>query len=1059
MSIISDNIANSSTVGYKAASASFSTLVTKQTSSTSYASGGVQCRTRSGIDAQGLLSTSTRTTDIAVSGNGFFITTTKANPSGDDVFSYTRAGSFEVDSNGYLKNANGYYLQAWSLQTYDGDENASLVQVGSNMFMKAYTDSTGSTVYVNDNIIDSNNLKPVNLNTIGGSAQETLNIRFGANLPADAPVYDSYNPEAGGHYSSAVLMYDSLGNSHNATLSFTKTGSGEWDVDMEMPSGAAALVSYCSGETTNDKEPDVYAARAQLEFNSIPTNHSTVAMETNGKNYVFEFTTDIVTYSPKANEVVIPVDLSSGIVTVSDAVSKFYEAITANLPGASRFYLNPNGTVVLAEQSAAGASVHFNASKCPAIAQSVANPDPETNIASGEFDLPEIDWDIKNCARLEFDSDLAADYVGKSVSIGNNTYLFATTDALTSNGVVTVNVSSAIDRSSGKIDTVKLVSLLKGRIFDTEPDFQRYVASGSTLEINPTSSGDPILVNSGNSTVITFQNTNLAAYLGQIITIGDTDNSLEKDFKFIDTVGVASGTVLADGSIAVNLKDLTELDTQETLPSAVMNALYNTIQTYYSKNTSIDNLSNYFRVSGPTIVSSSSFLAKTGAPSVVDGNTSTWKTTIHEQSLTFTRGNANDYVGKTVTVNGTTYTFTKFGVTNGTNIDITDAIYSQTIDFTGANPADGDTIVIGNYTYEFDNGSGVAAGNIAVAIGADETETVAHLATALGMGDPGGPALILTDNNIQSVDVSGCGAALTESVGADAVMSIFSSAIGKDAYQRGATMTLRLYGADPFAATTTDVPDPAVLVQEDLISKTEEAGVGTALSVVGKDNGKQSNQPVSSGLLVLNNSFYYNNVEAAQTGSRIAGVRFNPDGTPKEINVEKISIEWANGARDMTGAFYESSQLTLYLGDENTANGLTQLAGNYATNYITQDGAKFGNYTGVSVSEDGIVTAIFDNGETRPIAQIPLATFVDANSLESLNGNAWIETTASGYATLCTAGTSGAGVIAGGSLEDSTVDIAEEFTNMIQVQRAYSASSKIITTASDMLEELMNIKR
>ena len=84
---------------------------------------------------------------------------------------------------------------------------------------------------------------------------------------------------------------------------------------------------------------------------------------------------------------------------------------------------------------------------------------------------------------------------------------------------------------------------------------------------------------------------------------------------------------------------------------------------------------------------------------------------------------------------------------------------------------------------------------------------------------------------------------------------------------------------------------------------------------------------------------------------------------------------------------------------------------------------------------------------------------MDPNSLESLNGNAWIETTASGYATLCTAGTSGAGVIAGGSLEDSTVDIAEEFTNMIQVQRAYSASSKIITTASDMLEELMNIKR
>ncbi|MGN1080227.1 MAG: flagellar hook-basal body complex protein, partial [Alphaproteobacteria bacterium] len=56
MSIISDNIANVNTIGYKANSASFSTLVTKQTSSTRYTSGGVQCRTRAGVDVQGLLS-------------------------------------------------------------------------------------------------------------------------------------------------------------------------------------------------------------------------------------------------------------------------------------------------------------------------------------------------------------------------------------------------------------------------------------------------------------------------------------------------------------------------------------------------------------------------------------------------------------------------------------------------------------------------------------------------------------------------------------------------------------------------------------------------------------------------------------------------------------------------------------------------------------------------------------------------------------------------------------------------------------------------------------------
>ena len=138
----------------------------------------------------------------------------------------------------------------------------------------------------------------------------------------------------------------------------------------------------------------------------------------------------------------------------------------------------------------------------------------------------------------------------------------------------------------------------------------------------------------------------------------------------------------------------------------------------------------------------------------------------------------------------------------------------------------------------------------------------------------------------------------------------------------------------------------------------------------------------------------------------------------------------------MTGNYYESSQINLYIGDENTANGLTQLAGKFTTNYVTQDGAKYGNYTGVSVSKDGIVTAIFDNGETRAIAQIPIAACVDPNALEALTGNSYIETTSSGNATLRTAGDGGAGVISANALESSTVDIAEDFTDMITTQRA-----------------------
>lgn len=1054
MSIISDNIANVNTVGYKAGSASFSTLVTKQTSSTAYSSGGVQCRNRTGIDAQGLLSGTTRSTDLGISGNGFFVTTTTSNPGAEDLYSYTRAGSFEVDENGYLRNANGAYLQAWPLQAYDGSENASLVKIGENMYMKAYSDETGSTVYVNDNVIDSTNMKSINLNTIGGTAQETQNIRFGANLPSDAPVFNPAKPEEGGRYSSAVLVYDSLGNSHNVTMTFTKVESGAWSIDLEMPSGAATLVTYSQSEIVNDATPDVYSARAQLEFTSIPTNHSTIAMETNGTNYVFEFTTDgTTTYSPKANEKVIAVDLSSGVVTTADAVDKFSKAIQANMPGAARFTVSSDGKSIQVEQSNSGASVKFNAGKCKAVLQSIANPDPVTNIATGEFELPEIDWDIKNTARVDFVSQKPEDYLNKSVTIGSNTYNFSDTDAAKTEGIVTVNISSAIDRRTGTVDTVKLVQLLKAKINDNEPDYTRYVASGSTLEINPTSTGANILVNSGNSTSVTFRNTNLAAYVGQTIRIGDKANNLDKEFEFTDNAGIVSGTMLANGNIAVNIADLTEKDTTDALPIAVMNALYQTIQTYYEKHESIENLSNYFQVSGSTLVSTGDFLATTA---------NTDKTVnVNKQTLTFTGTDAANFVGSTVGYDGKTYTFSKFKKTTGTQIDITDAIQSQKLKF-GANPADGNSITIDGKTYTFKTTP--AAAND-VQIGADAKTTLANLCAAAGLVAGAGVSIIddtltLSNGKIVEINTGTSGATLTELVSAEGVMTLFAEAIGKTEYQQGATLTLTKYGANPFdAATGAAAMGGVTTVAEDMISSKSTDGIGAGLSVVGKNNGKQVNQPENTGLLVLTNTFSFNNVDGAQNGSKIAGVRFNADGTPKEINMGNVAIEWANGAKDMTGNYYESSQINLYIGDTNTANGLTQLAGKYTTNYTTQDGAKYGSYTGVSVSENGVVTAIFDNGETRAIAQIPIATFVDANSLEALTGNIWIETTASGNATLRTAGEGGAGKISASSLEDSTVDIASEFTDMITTQRAYSAASKIITTADSMLEELLTIKR
>ncbi len=189
---------------------------------------------------------------------------------------------------------------------------------------------------------------------------------------------------------------------------------------------------------------------------------------------------------------------------------------------------------------------------------------------------------------------------------------------------------------------------------------------------------------------------------------------------------------------------------------------------------------------------------------------------------------------------------------------------------------------------------------------------------------------------------------------------------------------------------------------------------------------------------------------------------FDADGIPSAFNVSTLDIRaFANGANDMDGdtAGGKAKKITLDLGTVKESNGLTQFGGSFAPVFIIQNGSQFGTFAGVSITDDGLVTALFDNGETRPVFQIPVATFVNVNDLGSRSGNVWNATEGSGDPTLRIAASGSAGVVSQTTLEQSTVDIGTEFTKMIVVQRAFSAAAKIITTADEMLEELLRVKR
>lgn len=193
--------------------------------------------------------------------------------------------------------------------------------------------------------------------------------------------------------------------------------------------------------------------------------------------------------------------------------------------------------------------------------------------------------------------------------------------------------------------------------------------------------------------------------------------------------------------------------------------------------------------------------------------------------------------------------------------------------------------------------------------------------------------------------------------------------------------------------------------------------------------------------------------------STAAGITFSADGVPSAFNVGAVEIlNFSDGAQNMNDANGEGDRIALDFGTVGEANGLTQFGAEFTPTFITQNGSKFGTFAGVTIGQDGLVTALFDNGETRKIFQIPVATFTNPNQLESKSGNVWSATQASGDYTLRVADSGPAGQVVQSALEASTVDIGAEFTNMIVVQRAYSASTKIITTADQMLEELMRTK-
>jgi flagellar hook protein FlgE len=182
---------------------------------------------------------------------------------------------------------------------------------------------------------------------------------------------------------------------------------------------------------------------------------------------------------------------------------------------------------------------------------------------------------------------------------------------------------------------------------------------------------------------------------------------------------------------------------------------------------------------------------------------------------------------------------------------------------------------------------------------------------------------------------------------------------------------------------------------------------------------------------------------------------FNSDGTlasPASGSVT-ATIPWSSS----TGL--QSQDVALNFGTVGKTDGVSQFDSASSMTTAGVNGAPSGSLTSVSIDDKGTVTAQFNNGMEQKVYKLPLATFPNANGLEAVSGNAYKMTENSGTAAISQADTGGAGTISSSSLESSTVDLASQFADLITTQRAYSAASRIVTTADDMMQELMNLKQ
>jgi flagellar hook protein FlgE len=305
----------------------------------------------------------------------------------------------------------------------------------------------------------------------------------------------------------------------------------------------------------------------------------------------------------------------------------------------------------------------------------------------------------------------------------------------------------------------------------------------------------------------------------------------------------------------------------------------------------------------------------------------------------------------------------------------------------------------------------------------------------------------ITGNTVKASSVSSTGA-VTLDTGVTNNLSITSTSAGWAA--------LGLSQTETAARTGGGGPGQGVVTGDDLTAFTSESisgGAVTAYNASGTPVNLQLRWALTSttGGQDTWNLFYQTDTTA--TGTQVGWVNV---GTNFVFNADGALTSPSGGGITIPGVSVNNQQLgdvTLNL----TSGGLTNFSstsGTATVNTFSQNGYAAGQLQSVAINDNGLVVGTFSNGQNLDLASVTLSHFNGTNYLQALSGEAYAVTEQSGPAIAGASGT-----ISGSALEGSNTDIADEFTKLIVTQQAYSANTKVITTANDMVQDLLNVLR